>query len=233
MRPPRPRARQILLTSDVESRCRMPETAKPAPRSVTTCSRLVPSSGEKHLPAPRGSRRCGGPRGARTHNPRIKRPQDHGNCGLYLRLRSHCVPHQPHQPTTVDVISCHEPCHAASDRCGWSLLDGFAPAGERGRLNVERVATKCVSARQRSRCPRSPARGSGYPDGCAPPRRRLARGRQPGRALRLADVPGAFGVGHLKRVSRSDRLTTVADETLRRSHPPNRPDRERIRRGGK
>jgi hypothetical protein len=31
-----------------------------------------------------------------------------------------------HQPTTMDVISCHEPCHAA-------LLDGFAPAGRCGQ----------------------------------------------------------------------------------------------------
>jgi hypothetical protein len=29
--------------------------------------------------------------------------------------------------------------------------------------------------------------------------------------LRLADVRGEFGVGHVKRVSRYDRLTTVAD----------------------
>jgi hypothetical protein len=41
-----------------------------------------------------------------------------------------CMPHQPHQSTTVDVISCHEPCHAASDRCGSSLLVA-APAGSR------------------------------------------------------------------------------------------------------
>jgi hypothetical protein len=52
----------------------------------------------------------GGPRGARTHNPRIKRTQDHDHCGLYLRLCPHRIPHQPHQQTVVDVISCHEPC---------------------------------------------------------------------------------------------------------------------------
>jgi SAM-dependent methyltransferase len=62
MRPPRRRAPQIRQTPDVESRCRMPETATPT-RSVTTCSRLVPSSGEEHLPAPKREPLSGGPRG--------------------------------------------------------------------------------------------------------------------------------------------------------------------------
>jgi hypothetical protein len=75
--------------------------------------------------------RCvGGPRGARTHNPRIKRPHDRGHCGPYQRLCPHRVPHQPHQQTMVNGISCHEPCHAAPDRRGSSLLDA-APGASR------------------------------------------------------------------------------------------------------
>jgi hypothetical protein len=146
---------------------------------------------------------AGGPRGARTHNPRIKRPQDHDHYGLYLRPCPHRVPHQPHQPTTVDAISCHEPCHAASDRCGSSLLDGFAPAGQRGQASVERVPPSACRRGKRSRSPRSPAQR--LPGRCAPPPRRLGHG---GRPLRRADVRGAFGVGHLKLGSRSDRLQT-------------------------
>ena len=44
--------------------------------------------------------------------PRLKKVQDYDHCGPYLRLCPHIVPHQPHQQATVDVISCHEPCHA-------------------------------------------------------------------------------------------------------------------------
>jgi hypothetical protein len=51
------------------------------------------------------------PGGIRTHTKRILRAQDIGHCGLYLRLCPHRVLHQPHQRTTVDVISSHEPCH--------------------------------------------------------------------------------------------------------------------------
>jgi hypothetical protein len=103
-------------------------------------------------------------RGARTHNPRIKRPQHYDDCGLYQRLCPHRGPHQPHQPTMVDVISCHEPCHAASDRRGSSLLDGFAPAGERG--SIERGASSTESACRRGKGLGAHARqGGGYPGG--------------------------------------------------------------------
>jgi hypothetical protein len=73
--------------------------------SLTVRFRFAPAS-----PRPKPS--VGGPRGARTHNPRIKRTQHSGDCGLYLRLCQRCVPHQPHHRALIDVISCHEPCHA-------------------------------------------------------------------------------------------------------------------------
>jgi hypothetical protein len=92
------------------------------------------------------------PGGIRTHTKRILRTLDRVYCGLYLRLRHHRIPHQPHQPTTVDFISCHEPCHAASDKCGSLLQDGFAPAGER-QSSVERVPRSACVDEARSRCP--------------------------------------------------------------------------------
>jgi hypothetical protein len=109
-----------------------------------------------------GQRRA--PGGGRTHTGRILRPQDHGYCGLYQRLCPHGVPHQPHQSTMVDVISCHEPCHAAADRCGSALLAGFAPAGKRAvspalnefhRVRVGEAKTSLPRARH----------GSDYPGG--------------------------------------------------------------------
>jgi hypothetical protein len=134
----------------------------------------------------------------------------------------------PTSPTNrPQLTSFHATNHATPLRTGavphcWTA----SPSRQAQARSVERGAssTECVSARQRSRCPRSP--GQRLPRRCAPPPRRPARGRQPGRPPRLADVPGAFGVGHLKRVSKYDRLKTVADETLRRSHPPSRHDRE-------
>jgi hypothetical protein len=105
-----------------------------------SCSALVggrnrPMSGSRIGPQ--------GTRGARTHNPRIKRVQDYGHCGLYRRLCPHRVPHQPHQQTTVDVISCHEPCHAplrtgAVRRC-WTASPQPASAVSRAWSEFHRV----------------------------------------------------------------------------------------------
>jgi hypothetical protein len=86
----------------------------------------------------------GGPRGARTHNQRIKRVQDCDHCGLYLRLCHHRVPHRPNRTTMVDVISCHEPCHA---RCSSSRTREVA-----GRLTAHvdrRVGPAGVAAAER------------------------------------------------------------------------------------
>ena len=66
------------------------------------------------------------PGATRTHTARILRVQHGEDCGLYLRLCPHRGPHQPHQQAKVHVISCHEPCHAATDRRGSSLPDGCA-----------------------------------------------------------------------------------------------------------
>ena len=70
------------------------------------------------------------PGGGRTHTGRILRTQHGDYCGLYLRLFPHRGPHQPHQWTMVDVISCHEPCHAATDRL--QSAGGHDVAGARG-----------------------------------------------------------------------------------------------------
>jgi hypothetical protein len=64
-----------------------------------------------HLPRS-GRVSAGAPGGGRTYTRRILRTQDIGHCGLYLRLCPLCVSYQPHRRAAVDVISCHEPCHA-------------------------------------------------------------------------------------------------------------------------
>ena len=83
------------------------------PRSSTVD--VAEPSGSANMQVSDGSE--GAPGGGRTHTERILRTQDRGHCGLYLRLCPRCVRPQPHQRATVDVISCHEPCHAGYPNC--------------------------------------------------------------------------------------------------------------------
>jgi hypothetical protein len=53
-----------------------------------------------------------GPRGTRTHNPRIKRDLEGDDGAVYLRLHHAEVRPHPARPDLMDHSSCHEPCHA-------------------------------------------------------------------------------------------------------------------------
>ena len=99
-------------------------------RSITTCSRPVHSPSEEHSPVPEASRSTtqGGwaPWGS---NPQPADQKDTGSRPLWPLPATMPSPRPPPAPqTTVDVISCHEPCHAASDRRGSSVDDCPRPA---------------------------------------------------------------------------------------------------------
>jgi hypothetical protein len=85
------------------------------------------------IPADRNS----APGGIRTHTKRILRTRHSDHCGLYQRLCHHRIPHQPHQQATVDVISCHEPCHASRDHGGMRRGRGGAEKGERRQRSLD------------------------------------------------------------------------------------------------
>jgi Zinc carboxypeptidase len=100
----------------------------------------------------------------------------------YLRLCPRCVTHQPHQPTIVDVISCHEPCHASRDHGG--MRRGRRPGGERGGGSAHRIYK--VARRG------SVLAGWGRRAGCRPPmepRRSSAAGRSPKPYIRSVPEP--------------------------------------------
>ena len=96
------------------------------------------------------SRQRRAPGGGRTHTGRILRPQHRGHCGLYQRLCSLCRPHQPHQRTMVDVISCHEPCHAAARRPG--LMRSLGASRAHVDRGVGPAGGAAAERRSRSRC---------------------------------------------------------------------------------
>jgi hypothetical protein len=92
----------------------------------------------------------------------------------------------------------------------------------RARSVQRGTSSTCVSARQRSRCPRSPGRG--YPGGVP----NLEDDSHAAAAhFEWPMYPAHSSRSPQARV-RYDRLKTVADETLRRSHPPSRQPRGEI-----
>jgi hypothetical protein len=88
---------------------------KPQPRRVNHQPIQASPEGQTSSIS-RTSTQGGWARGARTHNPRIKRTQDRGNCGLSLRLCPHCRPTSP--TNRPQLTSFHATNHATPLRTG-------------------------------------------------------------------------------------------------------------------
>jgi hypothetical protein len=115
----RPGLRRTLATPVISRSC-----PNPCPRAA------IWSPGSRHsvrpsdrAPAPAITHRrlqavirrllpIGGPRGTRTHNPRIKRPQLPAAYAPTRLNQQHERPHRTPHPPPVDAVSRHEPCHA-------------------------------------------------------------------------------------------------------------------------
>jgi hypothetical protein len=89
---------------------RLRRVSIPCKPSSRPQGRLADPTGCRHP-----SRAYGGPRGSRTHNPRIKRPQlpaAYGSTGLQ---QPHECPHRAPDSPWVAASSRHETCHAAAE----------------------------------------------------------------------------------------------------------------------
>jgi len=80
-------------------------------RCQSRCTHFAPIWGRRgargDLVARKHAGQTGGPRGTRTHNPRIKRPPETAYPALYLRFLPQPRPHDVPRPTSVDFISRH------------------------------------------------------------------------------------------------------------------------------